>query len=419
MRTGLRPLFVSLALAFGLISIGAQAAPSPRLHGADLLPSPAFDAGNGVPGREGWALSDGRAETFRNIAEILPTRRIATSATPFPLKRSGRPFRVTYAFGSGNYTLDDFVRRTGTTGLLILKDDVILYEGYYQGADDKDTFQSFSAGKSFVSTLVGFARADGKIKSLEDPIAIYLPEVKGSAYEHAKIRDVLQMASGTSYTEEYEDPDSDIAEFARIAERSEGGLYDFARSFKSKRPPGTQFYYASTDTELLGALVSRVTGQSLSAYMSEKLWKPIGAEAPARWALDASGSKGREIAAGALQITLRDYARFGYLFAHDGMMGTKRVLPAGWVAEATIPGAPYLQYGKVEPNDPSGYGYQWWCIPDEHRSFTAEGIHGQYVLVDPIQHVVVVKLSAWPEAWDEVKAAEIVVFFEAVTRALR
>jgi hypothetical protein len=177
MRTGLRPLFVSLALAFGLISIGAQAAPSPRLHGADLLPSPAFDAGNGVPGREGWALSGGRAETFRNIAEILPTRRIATSATPFPLKRSGRPFRVTYAFGSGTYTLDDFVRRTGTTGLLILKDDVILYEGYYQGADDKDTFQSFSAGKSFVSTLVGFARADGKIKSLDYPIAIYLPEV--------------------------------------------------------------------------------------------------------------------------------------------------------------------------------------------------------------------------------------------------
>ena len=419
MRRCFRSSVVGLALVLGVLPLSGHAAPSPRLRGADLLPSPTFDAGNGVPGRSGWALGVGRAETFRNIAEILPTRRIAASATPFPLRQTDRSFGVRYAFQGATYTLDDFVRRTDTTGLLILKDDVILYEGYFQGADDKDTFQSFSAGKSFVSTLVGFALADGKIKSLEDPIAIYLPEVKGSAYEHAKIRDVLQMASGTSYTEEYEDPDSDIAEFARIADRSEGGLYDFARSFKAKRPPGTQFYYASTDTEMLGALVHRVTGQSLSAYMSEKLWKPIGAEATARWALDASGAKGREIAAGALQITLRDYARFGYLFAHDGMMGAKRVLPAGWVAEATVPRAPYLEYGKLEPNDPTGYGYQWWCIPDEHRSFTAEGIHGQYVMVDPIQHVVVVKLSAWPEAWDDVKAAETVAFFEAVTGTLR
>ena len=387
MRRCFRSSVVGLALVLGVLPLSGHAAPSPRLRGADLLPSPTFDAGNGVPGRSGWALGVGRAETFRNIAEILPTRRIAASATPFPLRQTDRSFGVRYAFQGATYTLD--------------------------------TFQSFSAGKSFVSTLVGFALADGKIKSLEDSIAIYLPEVKGSAYEHAKIRDVLQMASGTSYTEEYEDPDSDIAEFARIADRSEGGLYDFARSFKAKRPPGTQFYYASTDTEMLGALVHRVTGQSLSAYMSEKLWKPIGAEATARWALDASGAKGREIAAGALQITLRDYARFGYLFAHDGMMGAKRVLPAGWVAEATVPRAPYLEYGKLEPNDPTGYGYQWWCIPDEHRSFTAEGIHGQYVMVDPIQHVVVVKLSAWPEAWDDVKAAETVAFFEAVTGTLR
>ena len=302
---------------------------------------------------------------------------------------------------------------------MILKDNHILFEGYYLGADEKDTFQSFSAGKSFVSTLVGIAQADGLIKSIEDPVIRYLPEVKGLAYEHAKIRDVLQMASGTSYSEEYTNPDSDIAELTRIMEDSQGGLYDFARSFKSLRPPGTQFYYASADTEILGALVSRVSGQSLSAYMSEKLWKPLGAEAPARWAIDAPGSKGRELAAGGLQITLRDYGRFGLLFAHEGLQGKTRIVPSAWVREATVPRAPYLDYGKVEPGDPSGYGYQWWCIPDAHRSYTAEGIHGQYVMVDPVEHVVVVKLSAWVEAWDDAKARETVAFFEAVTKALR
>lgn len=406
-----------------MIPLLVGASPSPRLSGSDLLPAPAFDAGNHVPTRKGWALNEGRAETFRNVAEIIPTRRVATSDTAYPLKRAAKPLSLSYAFGGAQHSIEEFVRRTETTGLLILKGDVILYEGYYLGADDKDTFQSFSAGKSFVSTLVALARADGKIKNFEEPISQYLPELKGSAYEHAKIRDVLQMASGTSYREEYENPDSDIAEFARITDVNEGGLYDFARSFKSIRPPGTKFYYASADTEILGVLVSRVTGQSLSAYMSERLWKPLGAEAPARWAIDAPGSRGREIAAGALQVTLRDYGRFGLLYARDGKVGDRRLLPAGWVAEATIPSAPYVDYGKLDSgdasDDPSGYGYQWWCIPDAHHSFSAEGIHGQFVMVDPVTQIVVVKLSAWSHAWDDPMAEETMAFFEAVVTGIQ
>ncbi len=414
----IRPSTLWVVLA-SLSPLWVSASPSARLSGADLQPAPEFDAGDRVPSRQGWALGPGRPETFRNMAEMLPTRRIATSEKPYPLSRAKQPLALSYEYGGAKYSIDDFAHRTGTTGLLILKGDEILYEGYYDGADDKDTFQSFSAGKSFVSTLLALAKADGKIRSLEDPVSAYLPEVKGSAYEHAKIRDVLQMSSGTAYNEEYEDPNSDIAEFARIMEANQGGLYDFARSFKAIRPPGTKFYYASTDTEILGALIARVTGKSLSAYMSEKLWKPIGAEAPARWLIDAPGAKGREMAAGGLQVTLRDYGRFGRLFANDGMIHGKRLLPAGWVAEATVPRAPYVQYGKLEPNDPTGYGYQWWCIPDEHHSFTAEGIHGQFVMVDPIEHVVVVKLSAWEHAWDDSMSEETFAFFEAVTHALK
>lgn len=412
-----RTLHALCALAALLPAV--TSAGSARLAPAELPPAPPFDSGDGVPGRKDWALRDGRPETFRNIAELLPTRRIAPPARAYPLGVAKTPLALHYGFAGAEYSIEDFVRRTDTTGLLILKGDEILYEGYYLGADRQDVFQSFSVGKSFVSTLVALARAQGKIHSLEDPMVKYLPEVQGSAYEHARIRDVLQMSSGTAYNEEYEDPNSDIAEFARIVDAGNGGLYDFARSFQSIRAPGTKFYYASTDTEMLGALVARVTGTSLSAYLSEALWKPIGAEAPARWALDAPGSAGRELAAGGLQVTLRDYARFGRLFANGGRVGDRQVLPAGWIEEATVPHGAHVAYGQLEPNDPTGYGYQWWCIPDSHRSFTAEGIHGQFVMVDPVEHVVVVKLSAWSHAWDDAKAEETFAFFEAVTKALR
>jgi len=411
---------IGLRVTVALLSMVSAAATlaGTRLTGGELAPAPVFDSGDGVPAPQGWALGPGHPETFRNIPEILPTRRVAPPAVASPLLEPRRPFDLHYTFGGQSRTVAEFAPRTDTTGLLVLKGNQILFEGYYLGADRQDNFLSFSAGKSFVSTLVALAIADGKIASIEDPIAKYLPELKGSAYEPARIRDVLQMSSGTSYTEEYEDPKSDIAEFARIVDAGHGGLYDFARSFKAVRPPGQKFYYASTDTEVLGALVARVTGTSLSAYMSERLWKPLGAQAAARWVIDQPGSAGRELAAGGLQVQLRDYGRFGLLFANGGRVGNRQLLPAGWVETATRPQAPYVDFGHLQPGYALGYGYQWWCIPGPHHRFTAEGIHGQFVMVDPVEHVVVVKVSAWPRAWEDDKEAETLAFFDAVTSNL-
>jgi CubicO group peptidase (beta-lactamase class C family) len=415
-NTTLRRPALTLMLA---ACLAAGAAPGTRLSDHELKPAPAFDAEDGVPAREGWALGPTSAATLRSIAEILPTRRIAPAPRASVLREPTAPYAVTYSFGGHEHTIADFAARTDTTGLLILKGDQIVFEGYYQGADRQDTFMSFSTGKSFVSTLVALAVGDGSIKSIEDPVVRYLPEVAGSAYEKAKIRDVLQMSSGTSYTEEYEDPKSDIAQFARLMDRNQGGLYDFSRSFKAARPPGTQFYYASTDTEVMGALVARATGKSLSQYMSERLWKPLGAEAPARWALDQPGAAGREMAAGGLQVELRDYGRFGLLFANDGRVGERQLLPKGWVAEATRPRAPYVDFGKLVPGYPLGYGYFWWCLPGPNNRFTAEGIHGQFVFVDPVEKLVVVKLSSWPHAWEDEKELETYAFIDAVSAATR
>src|SRR5262249_40161408 len=137
-------------------------------------------------------------------------------------------------------------------------------------------------------------------------------------------------------------------------------------------------------------LVARVTGRSLSAYMSEKLWKPIGAEAPARWIIDQPGARGREMAAGGLLVRLRDYGRFGVLFANGGRVHGEQLLPRGWVELATQPQDPQVQLGKLEPGYALGYGFQWWCLPGPNHRFTAQGIHGQFVLVDPVKQLVMV-----------------------------
>jgi len=253
-----------------LVAASEWALAGERLTGAELAPAPAYDSGTGVPDPAGFFTTEHTAVSYRNVEEILPTRRVAAGPVASPLVREPpRDFR--YQFGGATYGVADFAKRTDTTGLLVLKGNHVMFEGYYQGADSADLFMSFSAGKSFVSTLVALALAEGKIHSLEDPIMRYLPELKGSAYETATIKQVLQMASGTSYSEEYEDTNSDIATFAAIVARNEGGLYDFARSFKSKEPPGTRFYYATTNTEVLGALINRVTGKPIAEYMSEKL----------------------------------------------------------------------------------------------------------------------------------------------------
>lgn len=413
--------FAALLIAAAALAAAGPAARAAEKHltAKELAPSPAYDAGDGVPTPAGLFTTENTAVTYRNIEEILPTRRIATGPATSVLTSAPAPLEVHYRFDDATFSIADFVARTDTTGLLILKGDQILFEGYYQGADPSDLYMSFSVGKSFVSTLVALTLADGKIRSIDDPILGYLPELKGSAYETATIKQVLQMASGTSFTEEYENKDSDIAAFAALVARNHGGLYDFARSFRSAAKPGERFYYATANTEVLGALVARVTGRSLSAYMSEKLWRPLGAEAPARWILDAPGSGGREVAGGGLQVRLRDYGRFGLLYANLGQWHGVQLLPAGWVEAATRPADRYVDFGRLEPGYPLGYGYQWWCLPGANHRFTAQGIHGQFVLVDPVQKLVVVKLSGWKHAWDDKMEAETYAFFAAVADAVR
>lgn len=371
-----------------------------------------------VGARGTWGDPAHAPGAFHNMEEIFPSRRIAPGAKPLSLKAPTGPLAFTYAYKGKTRNLEDFAAATRTSGLLILHGDQILHERYYMGSAPDSRFISFSVGKSFVSSLIGVALSEGKIRSLDDRMIDYLPELKGGAYETATIKDVLEMSSGTSFDEEYTDAKSGIGGFIGLFDANKGGLYDYARQFKAARAPGTKFNYASADTEVLGALLAKATGVRPADYMSEKLWRPMGAEAEARWLLDQPGDAGHELAAGGLLITLRDYARFGYLAAHDGAVDGRQVLPKGWIALATQPQRPQVQYGKLG-DGPLGYGYQWWLIPGPDRAFTGEGIYGQFLMVNPELDLVVVKTSAWTAAWDDPMAEETFAMFDALSAQVR
>lgn len=383
-----------------------------------MLGAGAAAAQESVGVRGTWGAPAHAPGAFHNMEELFPSRRIAPAATPLALKEPAGPLGFTYSYQGKTKTLEDFAAATRTSGLLVLHGDQILHERYYMGSTPDSRFVSFSVGKSFVSTLIGIALSEGKIRSLDDKMIDYLPDLKGGAYETTTIKDVLEMSSGTEFDEEYTSPKSGIAGFLGRFDANQGGLYDYSRQFKAARAPGAKFNYASADTEILGALLTKATGVRPADYMTEKLWKPMGAEAEARWILDQPGDAGREVAAGGLLIRLRDYARFGYLAAHDGAAGGRQVLPKGWIALATQPQRPQVQYGKLG-DGPLGYGYQWWLIPGADRAFTGEGIYGQFLMVNPELDLVVVKTSAWTAAWDDPMALETFAMFDALSAQVR
>jgi CubicO group peptidase (beta-lactamase class C family) len=408
-------LAVLLALALGAAALTVGATALAERAATNSTSAQRYPIGT----RENFTAPEYSSASFRSMERIFSTRRVPRSGAVSPLQSSSEPFAVRYRYDGVERGVDDLIARTDTTGLLVLLDGTILHQSYHRGADETSRFLSMSVGKSFVSTLVGLAIGEHLIASAGDPVTRYLPELAGTGYDGVSIESILQMSSGVDFTEEYDQPDSDVFKLFAPMLDGKGRLNQVAASFGRAREPGSKFYYASNDTQILGMLVARVTSQTLSAYMAEKLWGPLGAESDALWLIDRDGEDGMEMAFGGLNVTLRDYGRFGLLMAREGRLGEKQILPAGWVERATVPRSPQVMHGELYPGYAMGYGYQWWCFPPPGRAFTGQGVFGQLLMVDPDLDLVVVKTSAWPVAWDDAKEAESYAFFDAVRDQVR
>ena len=222
---------------------------------------------------------------------------------------------MTYTFAGERHSLDDLLMRSRTQGFLVIKDGKIVDERYFNGANDKSKFASFSVAKSFTSTLVGLALADGKIKTIDDPVTNYLPELKGSGYNGVPIKDLLEMSSGVRFSEEYSKSESDVmVMWRKTMDEGSETLADFAKSLGRAETPGTKFVYRSIDTGVLGMLIKRATDQSLANFLSERIWQPLGMESDATWLTDRPGPDALEVAYCCINATLRDYGRLACCF---------------------------------------------------------------------------------------------------------
>ena len=325
---------------------------------------------------------------------------IPASGTPSPLP-SGEPLQL-------QIDLDAYMAGQRSAALLVVHDGQLRLERYGLDFGAQGRWTSFSVAKSFTSTLVGAALKDGWIRSLEDKVSDYIPELKGSAYDVVTVRQLLTMTSGVKWNEDYADADSDVAKFTNY-EPQDGmeALVSYMRQLPREVPPGTRWHYSTGETNLVGMLVQKATQKPLATYLSEKIWGPAGMEQQATWLLSKTGN---EIGGCCVQAAARDYARMGVFILNGGQVNGQSIVPEGWWEEATT--------RRVDIGLPGrGYGYQWWTY--DNGSYTARGIFGQGIFIDPQRKLVIASNANWAGgARDPEATAAREAFYREVQRAV-
>ncbi|MEP6999473.1 MAG: serine hydrolase [bacterium] len=380
------------AAALGLVLSASAAFAQGASHASYVNPHARDSIGTVRQMYDGALTPELAVNTFRNIDRLFPTRTIAHGAKPYPLPAADAPLaNVSFTSKGKTYSLDEYLRLNRVSGLLVLKNGRIALERYAYGNSPSTRWMSMSIAKSITSTLIGAAIKDGAIGSINDPVTKYVPRLTGSAYDGVSVRQLLMMASGVRWNETYTDPKSDRRRLleVQIAQRP-GGAVELMRTLSRAAPPGSVNNYSTGETQIAGEVVRNAVGKSLAQYLSEKIWRPFGMETDASWWLDAPD--GHEIGGSGLSATLRDFGRFGLFFMRGGVIDGVSILPAGWTNDASTPKT--LTGGnRIE------YGYMWWptdAAPNSVNSgtFSAVGIFGQAIYINPREQVVIVQWSA-------------------------
>src|SRR5680860_108927 len=337
----------------------------------------------------------------QNDYKHFPQREVANQGPVFHFSKAKSDYRLgatigltNRGFNSTNVSLETFSRMHKTISFLVIRNDTLLYEYYATPNTDTTLVSSFSMVKPMVSALVGIAIDEGKIGSVEDYLVDYLPEYKDRiGWEKIKIRNLLHHTSGIKFSD------------GKFSLTSDNAKYYWGHNLREEVleaelefPPDTQFKYSSINTQLLGMILERVTAGILSNYLEEKLWKPLGMEAPASWSLDGKNENAIEKAFCCLQARTIDFAKFGRLYLNNGNWLGKQIVPEAWIKYSTEP-------------DPSGnnkhfYNNNWGLGPLKYGSYFAIGLYGQFLYMYPEKNVMIVRFgdpdtSYHPNYWKE------------------
>jgi len=349
-----------------------------------------------------WSVPQ-RDAAFRALDRISLLAKwhvIPASSAPKPLPQ-GEPLKLPI-------DLDAYMASQRSAAIVILQDGKLRVERYGLGFDKDGRWTSFSVAKSFTSTLVGAALRDGFIKSMDDKVSDYIPDMKGSAYDDVSVRQLLTMTSGVRWNEDYADPHSDVAQFNNHKpEAGVDALVSYMRKLPREAPAGTRWHYSTGETNLVGILVNQATKKPLADYLYEKVWNPAGMEQQATWLLSKTGN---EISGCCIQAATRDFARFGQFVLDGAKAGGQSIVPEGWLAEATSGQAATGQPGRA-------YGYQWWTY--DTGAFAARGIFGQGIFIDPKRKLVIASNANWSAgASDRATSDAREAFYLAVQKAV-
>ena len=330
---------------------------------------------------------------------IFANRVVATDGAPSTLRTLSRVpdflARLQVPGEDGAvHELDRYLDDTRTAAFVVMRDDRIVYERYSRGFDEHSRLNSFSIAKAIMATLVGMAVAEGCISSLDATVADYRPDLASTPYGPIRLRHLLSMTSGVG------DAPSLLPGRAQFYYGDD--LHDTIAHGVAEAPPGERWRYSEADVQVLGFVLEAAVGKSLSAYLTEKVWKPLGMESEALWALDREG--GNEKAFCCISARARDFARFGRLLLDGGRRGGEEILPAAWANPASFPG--------VRTFDRYTQRHLWWFPEGTEGDYYAYGHNGQYLYVNPAARTVIVKFS-------ETNRQDPVGMFRAVAAALK
>jgi CubicO group peptidase (beta-lactamase class C family) len=293
--------------------------------------------------------------------------------------------------------LDTFWSLTSTTAMVVVVDDVVVFERYADGVAATDRLLGNSATKSVLALLTGVAWADGSLGELDTPVIEHVPELSGSGYDRVTVRQVLTMTSGVAWREDYHDPDSVASRFVRRWRDGAGGTRDHLAAIGTEVAPGSRYMYCSPDSMVLDWVRERASGQPFATALSQ-LWQRIGAEHAAVVGLDAPADAGGvALAAAYVGLTARDWSRIGTAQI-DGRIDGIDIVPSAWVDASSRCEESFLRPGRLPSTitTHAGFGYHWWPLDPDGECVMADGMRGQFVYVDRPRRVVVVKTSAWP-----------------------
>ncbi len=362
--------------------------------------------------------------SFQHVREILPTACVHRGDGPvsnLPGAPAGlEPLAFTDSEGE-EQTIGGHLEETYTDGMIVVHQGHVVFERYYNGMTERTRHLSQSMSKSVCATVAGILIGEGALDP-DAPVQEYVPEFAECGYRDATLGQVMDMRSGIKFSEDYTDPESDIAKFdfasgwKRQPEDYEPNCtFDLIRGVAKDRDHGGKFQYRSIESDVMAFCMERVTGMTLSELLSTRLWSKMGAEENADFTVDSAGYA---LASGGLNATLRDYARFGLVHLQMGHFNGRQIVPAEWIAQChegdhSVFGEPY---NAALPD--GAYRNQFWIESPTNRAYMARGVFGQLIYIDPDHDMVAVKLSTWPDFQNTRYSRDSLLALHAIADAL-